>query len=167
MRSTEAEIRTHYRTLTEWLIRNKLWITTMESCSAGLIASLITDTEGSSGIMKGAFVTYSNEAKIRQGVPEGIIERYGVYSCETALAMAQACREAYRADIGIGVTGSLGNVDPANADSVPGEVYLAIGTEQKETSVKVMIPYSGSRYLAKLMVAEEVYQLLFRSLNVK
>ena len=41
--------------------------------------------------------------------------------------MAEACRKAYGADIGIGVTGTMGNVDPANPEaSVPGQVYFAI-----------------------------------------
>ena len=54
---SEPLIREHYRTLTELLIRKGLSITTMESATAGQIASLITDTEGSSAILKGAFVT--------------------------------------------------------------------------------------------------------------
>ena len=51
-------------------------ITTMESATSGQIASLITDTEGSSAVLKGAFVTYCNEAKIMQGVPAEILEKY-------------------------------------------------------------------------------------------
>ena len=39
----------------------------------------------------------------------------------------------YKADIGIGVTGTLGNVDPANQDSVPGHVYFAIARKEKDT----------------------------------
>ena len=61
----ESEIRAHYRALTLWLIEQKLTITTMESATAGQIASLITDTEGSSAVLKGAFVTYCNESKIQ------------------------------------------------------------------------------------------------------
>ena len=72
----EQETRAHYRALTKFLIEKKLTITTMESATSGQIASLITDTEGSSAVMKGAFITYSNEAKIRQGVPAEIIEKY-------------------------------------------------------------------------------------------
>ena len=99
----------------------------MESATSGQIASLITDTEGSSAVLKGAFVTYCNEAKIMQGVPAEIIDKYTVYSKETAGAMAKACRKAYNANIGIGVTGTMGNVDPANPNvSVPGQVYFAI-----------------------------------------
>ena len=51
-------------------------ITTMESATSGQIASLITDTEGSSAILKGAFITYCNEAKIMQGVPAEILDKY-------------------------------------------------------------------------------------------
>ena len=99
----EKTIRNNYRRLTGCLIDRKMTITTMESITCGQIASLITDTEGASAILKGAFVTYSNEAKIMQGVPEAVIETCGVYSKETARAMAEACKQAYRADIGIGI----------------------------------------------------------------
>ena len=122
----EKTIRNNYRRLTGCLIDRKMTITTMESITCGQIASLITDTEGASAILKGAFVTYSNEAKIMQGVPEAVIETCGVYSKETARAMAEACKQAYRADIGIGITGTTGNIDPNNQDSVPGEVYYAV-----------------------------------------
>ena len=67
----EADIRNDYRKLTKFLIEKNLTITTMESATSGQIASLITDTEGSSAVLKGAFVTYCNEAKIMQGVPAG------------------------------------------------------------------------------------------------
>ena len=71
-------------------------ITTMESATSGQIASLITDTEGSSAILKGAFITYCNEAKIMQGVPAEILDKYTVYSKETAEAMANIqCQYRY------------------------------------------------------------------------
>ena len=62
----ESEIRKDYENLTKQLIERNLTITTMESATSGQIASLITDTEGSSAVLKGAFITYSNEAKIMQ-----------------------------------------------------------------------------------------------------
>ena len=89
---TEQEIRADYRKITEKLIEKEKTITTMESCTSGLIASLITDTEGASAVLKGAFVTYSNIGKIMQGVPEETLEKYSVYSNETAIAMAEVCR---------------------------------------------------------------------------
>lgn len=121
----EKDIRQDYRNLTEQLIERNISITTMESATAGQIASLITDTEGASAIFKGASITYSNETKIMQGVSAEVIHKYTVYSKETAEAMATACANMYGADIGIGVTGTMGNTDPDNADaSVPGQVYL-------------------------------------------
>ena len=110
----ESDIRKDYHNLTKLLIEKNMTITTMESATSGQIASLITDTEGSSAILKGAFITYCNEAKIMQGVPAEILDKYTVYSKETAEAMAKACAKTYNANIGIGVTGTMGNIDPAN-----------------------------------------------------
>lgn len=161
----ESAVREKYHKLTFLLIDRSLTITTMESCVSGQLASLITDTEGSSAVLKGAFVTYSNEAKIRQGVDAGIIEKYGVYSGQTAAAMADACREAYLADIGVGVTGSFGNVDPNNADSVPGEVFFAISTESGTAAYHCTVPAQSSRLSYKLYMADVIADQLFNILS--
>ena len=145
-----------FNALTNALIEKNITITTMESCTSGLIASLITDTEGSSAIFRGAYITYSNQAKIQAGVPSGIIEKFGVYSIETAVAMATSCRKAFSADIGIGVTGSMGNIDPANGDSVPGEVYFAIDYRGKVSEFFIQVPQQKSRFDYKLYVANQV-----------
>ena len=167
MQCTEQKVRKAYEKLTKCLIDNKLTITTMESCTSGQIASLLTDTEGASAILKGAFITYSNEAKIMQGVPEETIETYGVYSEETAMAMAETCRKKYQADIGIGVTGTMGNVDPENDDSVPGEIYFAIDFMGTMNVYKKELPMQASRYEYKLAVAKEVEETLCRIIQEK
>lgn len=155
-----------FKRLTNLLIERNLMITTMESATSGLIASLITDTEGSSAIFKGAFITYSNEAKIRSGVPEDIIRTYSVYSVQTAEAMARCCADFYNADIGIGVTGTMGNVDPANADaSAPGHVYYAVFFRGTATSCSVKIAPQSSRLRYKLAVAEKVADTLLSILS--
>lgn len=169
------DVREKYEKLTKFLISKKISITTMESCTSGQIASLITDTEGASAIMKGAFITYSNEAKIKAGVSAETIEKYGVYSAETSLEMAKECLEYFNANIGIGVTGSFGNADPNNPDSVPGEVYFSIvtqnntikctdGTKDSSSEDKrniiitklLKIPYKENRLSYKLFVAESI-----------
>ena len=161
----ESEIREDYEKLTKLLIEKHMTITTMESATAGQLASLITDTEGSSAVLKGAFVTYCNEAKIMQGVPKEIIDRYTVYSKETAEAMAKACVKAYQADIGIGVTGTMGNVDPDNqASSVPGQVYFAMGIEGNMKSYYVELEPQPTRLAYKLAVAKEIYDVLMECL---
>lgn len=162
----ENNIRENYRKLTRLLIFKGLTITTMESATSGQIASLITDTEGSSAVLKGAFITYCNEAKIMQGVPAEIIDKYTVYSKETAGSMAQACRKAYNANIGIGVTGTMGNVDPANPDaSIPGQVYFAIDIDGDVEEYYVELPPQQTRLAYKLAVAEEIYEELIKRLD--
>ncbi|MCR5674660.1 MAG: CinA family protein [Lachnospiraceae bacterium] len=162
---SEKSVRDKYERLTGLLIERKLTITTMESCTAGQIISLITDTEGSSAVVKGAFVTYCNEAKLRQGVPAAVIKRYGVYSEETARAMADACRGAYRADIGIGITGTFGNTDLDNRDSIPGEVYFAVSTAHGTQSSHCSVPAQPSRSAYKLYMADVVVSKLFEILD--
>ena len=84
-------------------------------CTSGLIASMITDTEGASAIFPGGFVTYLNETKILVGVDAQVIRKYGVYSRECAEAMAKTVQEKLGTDIAIGITGTTGNIDPNNA----------------------------------------------------
>lgn len=160
----EALVRAEYADLTRELIARGLEVSTMESATSGQIASLITDTEGASAVLRGAYVTYCNEAKVKCGVPAEVIRAHTVYSTQTAEAMAQACRRSYAANIGIGVTGTMGNVDPANpAASTPGEVYFAIclGTGkdaqgEKNHGYHVHLAPQPSRLMYKLAVAKEV-----------
>ncbi len=140
-----------------FLIENKISVSTMESCTSGLLASGITDTEGASAVFRGAFITYSNEAKAAQGVPEELIKEYGVYSLPVAEAMARACMQAYGADIGIGVTGTTGNPDPENADSVPGEVYYAILWGERKWTRRLRIETAGlTRHEMKEKIVAEI-----------
>ena len=163
----EQTVRDGYAALTRHLIRTKQTITTMESATSGQIASLITDTEGSSEIFKGAFITYSNEAKIRQGVPAETIRTYGVYSAETAEEMARASRQAFDTDIAIGVTGTMGNVDPANHDSIPGQVYFCIDFHGTSHEFYRELPSQPTRLMYKLAVAGEVLKELNQLLETE
>ena len=152
----EAATREKYRRLTLRLIGAGRTVTTMESCTGGQIASLITDTEGASAVLLGAFIAYSNMAKLRLGVPAKTIDTFGVYSAETATAMARACRQAWGADIGVGVTGTFGNVDPNNADSAPGEVYFAIEAPDAREVWHCATPAQPSRFAYKIYIADVI-----------
>lgn len=154
-----------YRQITERLIENNTSISAMESCTSGLIASLITDTAGASSVFRGSFVTYSNETKIRFGVPEEIITGFGVYSEETVTAMASAVRTAFRSDIGIGVSGSLGTADPNNPDSVPGEAWYAVCTKERQKQGKIVLPAGSTRFEDKLLVVAAVGVSILSLLN--
>ena len=94
------------------LIASHTTISTMESCTSGLIASLITDTEGASAIFPGGYVTYLNETKVLVGVDPSVIEIHGVYSPECAEAMARTVQENLHTAIAIGITGTTGKSRP-------------------------------------------------------
>ena len=101
-----------------------------------------------------------------QGVPAETIEKYGVYSKETAVAMAEACAERYSADIGIGITGTMGNTDPVNPEnSFPGQVYFAVKYNGRTVSFFRQISAQPSRLMYKLAVAEEIYSELMLMLK--
>lgn len=151
-----------YKTVTENLIAKRLSVSTMESCTSGLISSLLTCIEGSSQVLKGAFVTYCNEAKIQQGVPREIIEKYGVYSQQTAYNMANACRKAYDADIGIGITGTASNADTHNSDSVSNVVYAVISTDRYIFAYRFNTPEIRDRFQWKLVVARYLGEQLLK-----
>lgn len=161
----EKQVRERYKLLTEKLIEKGLEITTMESATGGQIASLITDTEGSSAVLRGAFVTYCDDAKVLQGVPLETILKHSVYSEETAMSMAMACKATYAADIGIGVTGTMGNIDPANkASSEPGKVYFAIIVKDDMQVYTRTIPPQPTRLHYKLFVADMICVELLKKL---
>ena len=148
------------------LIEDKKTISTMESCTGGFIASMITDIPGASKVLKGAFVAYSNETKIKQGVPKSVIDEYGVYSKETAYSMAYACARQYNANIGIGITGCFGDTDPQNKDGVPGVVDIAfVDSIFFDTWTKAIGPF-GSRHDYKIAVADFVADKLMNILGI-
>ena len=149
-------VRARYAALTSALIARQITVTAMESCTSGLIASLITDIDHASEVFRGSLVTYCNEEKIRNGVPEETIRLYGVYSEETAAEMAKACRRTFGTDIGIGVTGSLGIRDPENRDSVPGRVYYAVDCLGTVSRHSAELPDLGSKFLGKVYTADLV-----------
>lgn len=157
----KEKIRSEYIFFTKKLIERNISITTMESCTGGLISSLITDTEGSSAIFAGSFVTYSNNAKIMLGVHSETIKKYSVYSEETAKAMASAARNTFNAMVGIGVTGTTGNIDPKNSkDSVPGKIYFAVSSREKTESFRIELPPQNSRIDYKFLAAEKILEKL-------
>lgn len=163
----EEKVRVMYSELTLRLIEKNLTITTMESATSGLIASLITDTKGASAIFKGAFITYCNEVKIMQGVPESIIDKYGVYSHETVKSMATSCRNKLKANIGIGISGTMGNIDNNNKDSTIGEVYFAIDYNGEVKSYKRNIEPMPDRISYKMAVAKEIVCVLNKLIDKK
>ena len=142
------------------------FITTVESCTGGGLANAITNISGASEVLKGARVTYSNEEKMALGVPVEIVDRFSVYSAETAEAMAEAgSRAAVRADIAVGITGSISRVDPANPNSQPGVVYIAVKRGDKTISRKFTFSDQGERWEVKERAIAEALAMVLEILS--
>ena len=90
--------------------RRKGWrVATAESCTGGLVAALLTEVAGSSDVVEGGFVTYSNAAKAEMlGVEPGLIEAKGAVSEEVARAMAAGALARSGADLAVAITGIAG-----------------------------------------------------------
>ena len=146
-------------------------LSAMESCTGGLIASLMTDISGASEVFPGGFVTYSNRAKIKQGVKDSLIGTFGVYSPETAEFMAKAAASGMDTDLGVGITGSLGRKDPANPDSIPGVAYAAVydaktgETVQGKLTLEPQEDTPENRRQAKLSMADLAADLILKTLE--
>ena len=82
-------------------------IAVAESCTGGLLCARLTERPGSSEVVRGGLVVYSNEAKVAlAGVGEDVITSYGAVSVEVAAALADGARS--RLDAHVGVTGIAG-----------------------------------------------------------
>jgi nicotinamide-nucleotide amidase len=111
------------RALLERACDTDLSFVAAESCTGGLLASLLTDVEGASRAFERGFVVYSEAAKCELlGVAQADIDRCGAVSREVAIAMAQGALASSHADIALSITGFAG---PAGPDDEPGLVHFA------------------------------------------
>lgn len=108
------------------LLEKKQTISCMESCTGGALANAITCIPNSSEVFHYGAVTYSNEYKIKMGVDKEIIEKYTVYSIETAKSMAKAISDFTSSNYGVGITGQINKQDPNNPYGTIGEVFISI-----------------------------------------
>jgi nicotinamide-nucleotide amidase len=109
-----------------------LKLATAESCTGGLLASLLTDVEGVSSAFERGFVVYSEDAKCELlGIARGTVEGCGAVSREVAVAMAEGALAASHADIALSVTGFAG---PGAPDDEPGLVHFACARSGRDTA---------------------------------
>ena len=114
------------KTLINKLTELNKTISTMESCTGGGVANEITNYEGASEVLKFSAVTYSNEYKIKMGVNEKVIEKYSVYSKETANEMSKNISDFSNSNYGVGITGKLNTVDKRNPYGEDNIVHISI-----------------------------------------
>lgn len=143
------------------LILNNKTISIMESCTGGFVASSITNISGSSKIFKFGAVTYSNEYKIRMGVNEDVINEYSVYSIETAKEMSKKISDFTNSDYGVGVTGTINEIDPNNISKSISKVYLSVYIKSSdEYLTKCINTIKASRIENKEYITKNIVEML-------
>ena len=133
-------------------------VATAESCTGGLIASSIVDIAGASDCFNEGYITYSNEAKMRNlSVKESTLMQYGAVSTQTAKEMAMGVRKKARADFGIASTGIAGP-GGGSPEKPVGLVYIACAYDDK-CQVR-QLNLSGDRSQVRHQAADEALLLL-------
>jgi nicotinamide-nucleotide amidase len=107
-------------------------ITTIESCTGGLVGGALTAQSGISDVYPGGFVTYSNELKQHAvGVQESTLSEFGAVSSQTAIEMAIGGTIHAQANYGIAITGIAGP-DGGTDDKPVGTVWICIANRLQE-----------------------------------
>ncbi len=121
----------------ELLKINSMKIATAESCTAGYIPKRITDIPGASEVFELGVVAYSEEQKMKiLGVKAETLQKYSVYSEQTAREMARGIRRISGADIGISVTGIAGP-DSYGQDKPAGLCFIALDASDCQICEKI------------------------------
>ena len=144
--------------------KNKLTLSTAESCTGGLLGNRITNLPGSSIYYNGGVIAYSNQLKIKMiNIDKDIIDIQGAVSFEVAKAMAENIKSSTDSDYGIGITGIAGPGGGTKEKPV-GLVY--IGISGKHDTVVEKYQMKGKRrqikYLSTEFALKELKYLLYK-----
>ncbi|MFT7006495.1 MAG: nicotinamide-nucleotide amidase [Colwellia sp.] len=135
------------------LADNNLKITTAESCTGGLIASLLTNEAGASTSFEAGFVTYSNHMKTQLlDVSNTLLDQHGAVSEEVVMAMAQGALDKSSADFVIAVSGIAGPAG-GSIEKPVGTVWIAWGHKDNLKAVGLLMPLARSyfqKYVANI-----------------
>jgi len=113
------------------LTKNKMTISTAESCTGGKIAQMLTAIPGSSKYFKGSIVSYATEIKTEiLKVPQELIDNYSVVSREVAIEMALGAKRLMKTDYAISTTGNAGP-DKGDSPAEVGTVFIALATKNE------------------------------------
>ena len=150
------------RELGAQLKKGRMTLSVAESCTGGLLASLVTDQPGSSAYFMGGVVAYADEVKRAQlGVPATLLTRHGAVSREVALAMAEGVRTRLGTTLAASITGIAG--PDAEGSKPVGLTYIAIATPRGTTCDEYM--FSGDRWSNRRQAAGQALRLLIEAVR--
>ena len=143
------------------LIKCNKTISSMESCTGGCFANMVTNIPGSSDVLKFSAVTYSNEFKIKMGVSSETIDKYSVYSIECAKEMSKSISDFTNSSYGVGITGKINRLDKYNIVGSDNLVYVSIYDRDLDKYYTMSIDtIDDSREENKKMIIRNIVELL-------
>ena len=142
------------------LTKKKMTISFAESCTGGLLSSVITSINGSSKVFKLGLVTYSNEAKIKLlKVPKSTIANYGAVSDKTCLSMVDNLSRISKTNISVSITGVAGPKGGTKNKPV-GLVYIGI-KKGKKIIVKKNLFKSKTRNIIQKSTVNKALKMIY------
>ena len=151
-------------TLGTRLVKNKLSLTTAESCTGGGLSYWVTSISGSSDWFERGFVTYSDQAKIEQlGVNPQTLVTFGAVSEQTAREMAEGALANSKASVSVAITGIAGPTGGSPQKPV-GTVWIAYASSHFATRVQGDI-FTGDRNEVREKVIEKALTTLIDLLH--
>ena len=140
------------------IFQKELTIASVESCTGGMIASELVGYSGISDNFREGYVTYSNEAKVRNlGVKPETLDAYGAVSEQTAAEMALGVQRRANADIGIATTGIAG---PTGGTPEKPVGLVFIGCAYKGKILVRRFLFDGNRYQVRLAATRQAFSLI-------
>ncbi|MFR6017189.1 MAG: competence/damage-inducible protein A [Paraclostridium sordellii] len=145
-------------TVAKLLVEKNLTIAVSESCTGGMVSSMLIDYPGISQVFIEGCVTYSNEAKMsRLGVKKETLDSFGAVSTETAIEMAKGVAMNLKTNVGLSTTGIAGP-GGGTAEKPVGLVYIGLYINGK-TKVK-KLNLAGSREKIRVKASKEALNFL-------
>ena len=145
------------------LRESKHTLATAESCTGGLLATLLTNTPGSSAYFLRGWVTYANTAKRDDlAIPAELIAKHGAVSEEVARAMAQSARKFAESDFALATTGIAGPAGGTPGKPV-GTAWIALASPTDSAATPTFTQkytFPGNRLQIRLRVAQMALALL-------
>jgi nicotinamide-nucleotide amidase len=142
----------------------RLTLSLAESCTGGMLGSMLTSVPGSSEYLLFDAVVYSNAAKTSVlGVPEDTLRAFGAVSEEAATAMVRGVLRVSEADLGVSVTGIAG--PGGGTDEKPvGTVWIGVGDRSGNVYAKKFL-FRGDRQRIRVMSAYTALRLVREHVN--
>ena len=136
-------------------------ITSAESCTGGLVASMITEISGSSDIFNGSIVTYSNEIKNQElKVKKDTLDKYGAVSTQVVEEMLFGVIKKFNADYAIAISGIAG---PNGGTKNKPVGTVVIGVMEKDNSLDIEIFHlKGTRKIVQIQAAKHSLKKVFK-----